>query len=136
MELIHDDVLEYKAKSKEFEVSVVPFFIKYSTEENEYIWQYKVRIENNSDKTVQIISRKWHIIDKFGTQEIVTGDGVVGQKPYILPNTYFEYSSHVKLKTNYGMMYGTYIVSDLYETFEITIPVFSLWYNIHSYNFN
>ena len=57
-----------------------------------YFFSYRVRITNNYEKTVQLLSRYWHIKDGEGRSEDVHGPGVVGKTPSILPKDFFEYS--------------------------------------------
>ena len=48
-----------------------------------YFFSYRVRIINNFEKTVQLLSRYWHITDGEGRVEDIHGPGVVGQTPSI-----------------------------------------------------
>lgn len=53
-------------------------------EENAYFFAYHVTIKNNSDRSVQLVSRHWIIMNADGKKNEVRGEGVVGQQP-ILP---------------------------------------------------
>ena len=44
-----------------------------------WFWSYHVRIENGSKRSVQLLSRSWHILDGRGTLHEVRGEGVVGR---------------------------------------------------------
>lgn len=55
---------------------------------------------------LQVIERKWRIIDAHGTEEIVQGEGVVGQQPVLQPGERFEYASYCPMRTRWGTMEG------------------------------
>ena len=94
---------------------------------SEYVWAYKVRIENKADFTVQLRSRHWKITDGLGRLQVVKGPGVVGKTPMLRPGDVFEYTSGTPLSTPSGIMSGTYqMVSESGENFDIEIPTFSL----------
>jgi ApaG protein len=78
----------------------------------QWIFAYKIRILNESDKTVQLLSRRWKIVDSTGHSEEVRGEGVIGQQPTLAPGQSFEYSSFCPLKTSWGTMEGTYRFRD------------------------
>ena len=46
--------------------------------EDNWIFQYTVRITNQGAETVQLVSRHWIITDGRGHTEAATGPGVVG----------------------------------------------------------
>jgi ApaG protein len=50
---------------------------------NRWFWSYHVRIENASERSVQLLSRNWTITDGRGTVHEVQGEGVVGEMPLI-----------------------------------------------------
>jgi ApaG protein len=92
-----------------------------------WVFQYTVRITNQSDQTVQLLTRHWIITDAFDRTEEVKGDGVVGQQPVLAPGESFKYSSWCPLKTASGMMRGTYrMVKSNGEMFDIEIAPFGL----------
>src|SRR5947207_1075826 len=76
--------------------------------QSHWFFHYTVRITNEGDETVQLISRHWIITDATGHVEEVKGDGVVGEQPVLGPGESFEYSSWCPLKTVTGVMRGTY----------------------------
>ena len=105
----------YVADTNNIEVSVWPEFIdkKSSVLGDLYIWAYHIRITNKSEENIKLISRYWRIIDEFGNIQEVKGDGVVGEKPIILSNNSYQYSSGVHLKYPSGIMAGTYKIENL-----------------------
>ena len=92
-----------------------------------WFWSYHVRIENGSDRSVQLLSRSWQIIDGRGTVHEVHGEGVVGEMPLIPPGGSFDYVSGCPLDTPAGSMSGTYRMVDEDGTaFDVAIPCFQL----------
>jgi ApaG protein len=92
-----------------------------------WFWSYHVRIENASDRAVQLLSRSWTIVDGRGTVHEVVGEGVVGETPLIAPGSSFDYVSGCPLDTPSGTMSGSYRMVDEDGTaFEVAIPRFQL----------
>ena len=92
-----------------------------------WFWSYHVRIENGSEKAVQLLSRAWTILDGRGTVHEVVGEGVVGEMPIILPGQSYDYVSGCPLDTASGGMAGSYtLVGSDGNAFEVDIPPFPL----------
>jgi ApaG protein len=92
-----------------------------------WFWSYHVRIENGSDRAVQLLSRRWSIVDGRGTVHEVVGEGVVGEMPLIAPGGSFDYVSGCPLDTESGTMSGSYRMVDADgSAFDIAIPRFQL----------
>jgi ApaG protein len=96
-------------------------------DENRWVWSYRVVIENQGDRPVQLLSRRWLVTDGRGVRREVQGLGVVGQQPRLQPGQTFEYTSGCPLGTPSGFMVGTYrMVTDDGEAFDAEIPLFPL----------
>lgn len=94
---------------------------------NRWFWSYHIRIENGSDRAVQLLSRSWRIADGRGTIHEVHGEGVVGEMPLIAPGGSFDYVSGCPLDTDSGSMEGSYrMVDEDGNAFDILIPRFPL----------
>ena len=92
-----------------------------------WFWSYHVRIENGSQKAVQLLSRAWTILDGRGTVHEVVGEGVVGEMPLIAPGSSFDYVSGCPLDTPSGSMRGSYrMVDEDGNAFDVEIPHFEL----------
>lgn len=93
-----------------------------------YVFSYTITIENKSLETVKLTDRFWSIYDSLSRTEIVSGEGVVGQTPTLLPNDNYTYKSGCYLKSNIGAMRGFYtmINTETYEQFKVIIPTFQL----------
>jgi ApaG protein len=131
--LIAQELLQekpYVATTRNIEVSVWPEFIynKMSQSGELFIWSYQVRIKNKSADTIKLLSRYWRTIDECGNIQEVEGEGVVGEKAIIAPNSTYQYSSGIHLKYPSGIMSGKYYIENTSnkEIFEIKIPNFSL----------
>jgi ApaG protein len=95
--------------------------------QDEWVFQYTVRITNQGSETVQLISRHWIITDALDHVEEVQGPGVIGEQPVLAPGESFKYSSWCPLKTPMGMMHGTYqMVRPDGRQFDIEIAPFAL----------
>jgi ApaG protein len=93
----------------------------------QYFFAYRVRISNEGDETVQLVSRHWVISDGEGRVEHVRGPGVVGEQPVLAPGQSFEYTSFCPLPSPIGSMHGAYqMVTASGARFEAEIAPFSL----------
>jgi ApaG protein len=102
--------------------------------QNHWFFHYTVRISNEGDETVQLLSRHWIITDGNGHVEEVRGAGVVGEQPVLTPGESFEYTSGCQLKTSTGTMRGTYqMVTEEGSHFDVEIAPFALAepYTVH-----
>jgi uncharacterized protein affecting Mg2+/Co2+ transport len=48
-----------------------------------YVFTYRITIENQSEYTIQLMRRHWHIYDAGFNMREVEGEGVVGQQPVL-----------------------------------------------------
>lgn len=96
-------------------------------DEGKYVFSYRIEIENQGVRTVQLVSRHWWITDAHQVVREVEGEGVVGQQPVIGPGQVFSYSSWCMLPTSTGWMRGIYhVVAAGGERLEIPISPFGL----------
>jgi ApaG protein len=99
-----------------------------------WFFLYTITITNESDLTVQLVSRHWIITDEDGRVEDVRGPGVVGEQPVLMPGERFEYTSGCPLTTPSGRMHGTYqMVTPTGDRFDAVIAPFDLRgpYTVH-----
>ncbi|MFM5924285.1 MAG: Co2+/Mg2+ efflux protein ApaG [Novosphingobium sp.] len=92
-----------------------------------WFWVYHIRIENDRDETVQLLTRHWRITDARGAVNLIEGEGVVGEQPVLDPGQSHDYVSGCPLSTPMGSMEGhyTFVRRDGSE-FEVKIPFFPL----------
>ena len=74
----------------------------------QYVFLYRINIENRSKNSIQLLSRYWSIRNGNGEVEDIYGPGVVGKKPIIKPNKIFTYESFCPLATPIGSMSGCF----------------------------
>jgi len=92
-----------------------------------WFWAYHIRIENGSERAVQLLIRHWIITDGRGVREEVEGEGVVGDQPLLAPGESYDYVSGCPLATPTGAMEGSYgMVDEAGAAFDIAIPRFPL----------
>lgn len=92
-----------------------------------WFWVYHIRIENDSDVPVQLLTRHWRITDGQGLVNFVDGDGVVGEQPVLAPGQAHDYVSGCPLGTPTGSMEGHYTMRrDDGSRFDVRIPFFPL----------
>lgn len=102
--------------------------------QGEWFFHYTVRITNERNETVQLLSRHWIITDAAGHTQEVRGSGVVGEQPVLAPGESFQYTSGCPLTTSSGVMHGTYqMVTEDGEHFDVEIAPFALHepYTVH-----
>ena len=94
----------------------------------EFMFAYRIHIENHNQFAVKLQRRHWHIVESNGLTREVEGEGVVGVQPVLQPGEHYQYVSGCNLRSEMGKMYGTYLMENLYskETFEVNIPVFEM----------
>ena len=80
--------------------------------QSEWFFHYTVRISNEGEDTVQLLTRHWIITDATGHVEEVKGEGVVGEMPLIPPGGSYDYVSGCPLATPSGAMHGSYRLVD------------------------
>ncbi len=116
--------------SRGVKVSVVTFYQpEYSNPLNsEYMFAYKITIENNNEFPIKLLSRHWYIYDSNGSTREVQGDGVVGIQPLIPPGNSYQYVSGCNLRSEMGKMNGNYSIENVNnkKIFEVIIPSFEM----------
>ena len=92
-----------------------------------YVFSYTITITNNGTMAAKLLSRHWYITNANGNCQEVTGEGVVGETPHLLPDQSFRYTSGTYMETPLGSMHGTYqMLADDGTEFDALIPAFTL----------
>ena len=116
--------------SEGVEVSIETFFQKdYSNPlQNEYMFAYRITIENHNSFPVKLLRRYWEVFDSNTEQRIVEGEGVVGVQPLIMPGKQYQYVSGCHLKSEIGKMQGFYTMENVEnkDLIHVNIPAFKL----------
>lgn len=96
-------------------------------EKKQYFFAYRIKITNIGDVPARLLRRHWEIQDALGLRETVDGPGVVGERPRLGPDEFFEYTSACPLATPLGTMEGYYeMVRDDGSLFKVAIGRFLL----------
>ena len=96
-------------------------------EAGKWFWVYHIRIENDSDQLIQLLTRHWRITDGRGMVNFVEGEGVVGESPLLQPGQSHDYVSGCPLTTRHGSMEGHYTFRrEDGSLFQAAIPFFPL----------
>jgi len=116
--------------SEGVQISVETFYQPdYSNPLNhEFMFAYRITIENHNNFSIKLLQRHWYIFDSNGQQREVEGEGVVGVQPVLGAGEHFQYVSGCNLKTEMGRMYGHYIMENQHtkNTFKVKIPPFEM----------
>lgn len=117
--------------SQGMKVSVETFYQPdYSNpQQSEFMFAYRITLENHNAFPVKLHRRHWFIFDSNGSQREVEGEGVVGVQPVLQPGENYQYVSGCNLRTEMGRMYGTYEMENLSAKrfFTVNIPSFEMF---------
>jgi ApaG protein len=93
----------------------------------EYVFSYRIKIENIGSVGVQIIARHWRVLDCEQNIQEVRGLGIVGEQPLIQAGKSHEYSSFSIIQTPTGAMQGYFLcISENAEFMIAEVPAFNL----------
>ena len=97
-------------------------------EKRDFIFAYRITIENQNTFSIKLLNRHWYIFDSNGDYREVEGEGVVGTQPIITPSNKYQYVSSCHLYSEIGRMHGTYQMENLntQTLFNVHIPSFPL----------
>jgi ApaG protein len=116
--------------SEGVEITVETFYQEgYSNQaNNEYMFAYKITIDNHNSFAIQLLTRHWTIYDSTGEHRKVDGEGVIGVQPVLNKGEHFSYVSGCSLRTDIGKMQGFYTMQNLNsnQLFKVRIPAFNL----------
>jgi ApaG protein len=94
----------------------------------EYVFAYRIRIENGSGQALKLMSRHWTILESTGRIRLVEGEGVRGIQPWIPPGQIHEYASWCRLQSDMGRMGGYYLMhrEEDGELMQVRVPEFQM----------
>ena len=122
-------LFSHSATTRGVTVRVAVSFLPEQSEpaKGRWFWAYHIRIENEAERAVQLVSREWTIVDGRGGRHEVQGEGVIGEQPVIDPGKSFDYVSTCPLSTPSGYMEGRYhMIGEDGAGFSVAIPRFPL----------
>lgn len=96
--------------------------------QSEFMFAYRITLENHNSFAVKLHRRNWQIFDSNGSHREVEGEGVVGVQPVIQPGETYQYVSGCNLRTEMGKMEGNYQMENLNskQMFKVDIPSFEM----------
>ncbi|KYP15273.1 Co2+/Mg2+ efflux protein ApaG [Flavihumibacter sp. CACIAM 22H1] len=94
----------------------------------EFMFAYRITIENHNNFPIKLHRRHWFIFDSNGEYREVEGEGVVGVQPVLYPGDRYQYVSGCNLHSEMGRMSGTYQMEniDTKKIFTVNIPAFEM----------
>ena len=117
-------------QTKGIEILVSNWFREDLSNESDsnFFYNYEITIRNRLSHSVQLLSREWYVVHLLHGVSTVTGEGVVGEKPILMPGEAFTYVSGCELINSMGKMYGKFFFKDLTskKIFYADIPSFNL----------
>lgn len=87
---------------------------------------YFITIQNQSERTVTLLGRKWVVVHADGTRLVIEGDKIVGETPRLTPGEEFSYNSYHVTGLDaqaHGSFHG---VDDLGRKVHVILPPFDL----------
>lgn len=100
---------------------------KSEPQQDKYLFAYEITISNEGENEAQLLTRHWIIQDATNYVDEVVGEGVIGETPILEPGRSFTYTSFCPLRTEWGIMKGTYgMVRPGGEEFNAVIAPFVL----------
>jgi len=92
-----------------------------------FVFSYQVNLANEGKEAAQLLFRHWLIHDSAMGDEMVDGEGVVGEQPLLAPGDSHEYHSYCVLQSPVGYMEGYYTFErpDGHK-FRVEVPRFHL----------
>lgn len=124
-----DQFFTHKAVSGDITVRVAANYLAEQSNpaQHRWFWTYHVRIENQGEAAVRLLSRHWVIEDGHGIIQEVRGEGVVGETPVIAPGESYDYVSGCPLNCDHGTMEGSFgLINGQGEKLIAMIPKFTL----------
>lgn len=96
-------------------------------EKKRFVFSYHITITNLEPQPVQLLRRRWLIVDGDEQVQEVEGEGVIGEQPVIEPQESYSYTSGTVLATRVGSMQGHYqMKTNDGQTFNADIEPFTL----------
>jgi ApaG protein len=105
---------------------VYHYDVETGSEDTPHIFIYFLTIENQSYHPIRLLGRRWVIEYGDGSKQIVEGEKIVGETPYIEHGSTFSYNSfHVTGQDAkvYGSFHG---IDEQKNHIRVSIPQFSL----------
>ncbi|MFI5358177.1 MAG: Co(2+)/Mg(2+) efflux protein ApaG [Opitutales bacterium] len=87
---------------------------------------YFITIQNESERTVTLLGRKWVVDQQDGSQLVIEGDKIVGETPRLAPGEQFSYNSYHVTGEDAVARGSFHGVDDLGRKVHVVLPAFEL----------
>ncbi len=95
-------------------------------EDKPHAFVYFITIRNASDRTVNLLGRKWVIEHADGSRLVVEGDKIVGETPRLAPGEQFSYNSYHVTHCDAWAIGSFHGIDDLGRKVHALLPPFEL----------
>jgi ApaG protein len=95
----------------------------------EYLFAYKITIENYNSFAIRLLRCHWHVVDSSAKWQEMETEGIMGGgQPYIEAGNFKHYINWFGIASEIGKAYGYYIMENQFtkETFNVMIPQIDL----------
>lgn len=125
------DSLGSDTLTRDIRVRARPSFMPEHSDTNaaRWVFAYRITITHEGEAgapPVQLLARRWRIVNAEGEAHEVRGEGVIGQQPILAPGETHEYSSFCPIQTPWGTMEGAYrfrTIGDAHDEEEFDVEV-------------
>ncbi len=92
---------------------------------------YYLRIENNSEDKIQLLSKSFNITDEQGNRYFEFGQGFKGELPELNPGEYFEFENMAPVFDGSAVLYGScrIVKEHNHQVEDIQLPALELFSN-------
>lgn len=95
--------------------------------DNDDVWSYCLRIENNSNERIRLMRKNLCLTDEKGNSYYDMSDGFNGELPDLEPGEYFEFEDTAKVIGSAAVLYGfCSAVTNKGKELKIKLPVINL----------
>jgi len=93
----------------------------------QYVYSYRVHIQNGGKHHLRLLSKTWWITDSTGQVSRIAGKETIGLQPEIAPGEGHQYLSWCRLNAELGKTRGSYRLEDAQfgTDFQLEIPEFA-----------
>jgi len=95
-------------------------------DETPHVFVYFLTIENNSNRRVKFLGRKWIVTSPDGDKRVIEGDRIVGKEPDLAPGETFSYNSFHISATDAAATGSFHGVDETGTRIHVPIPRFSM----------
>jgi ApaG protein len=87
---------------------------------------YYITIKNGSDRTIQLLGRKWVVEHIDGTSLVLEGDKIVGETPRLAPGEHFTYNSYHVTHCNALACRSFHGIDEFGKKIHVILPSFQI----------